>query len=139
VPPGADTCTLMAPSYHLMISCVLLFTANAALAATRKATPTPSPTEGLTTLRAERPQMLLSGKAGSLEARLVSVKVRNVGSNEARQIQVVLELDGGLALPLKGPKTLRAYGNGLYVSSARLPSVLYRAPHVALSCVSCRN
>jgi hypothetical protein len=107
--------------------------------ATRKATPTPVAPSLLTTLRAERPQVLMSGKPGALETRLVSVRVRNVGSSDAKQIQVSLGLEGGLAVPLRGPKVLRAHSSGLYVSSSRLPAMLYRAPHVTSSCVSCRN
>ncbi len=81
----------------------------------------------------------MSGRPGALETRLVSVRVKNIGSRDARQVQVILELEAGLAVALTGPKTLRAHGSGLYVSSSRLPGVLYRAPQVTATCLSCRN
>ena len=129
----------MKGAHIVLAGCVLLSAELHVHAAQRKPTPTPLESSALTTLRAEQPQVLLSGKPGALETRLVSVRVRNVGSSDAKQIQVVLELNGGLAVPLKGPKNLRAHGSGLYTSSLRLPGVLYRLPQVVATCETCRN
>ncbi len=129
----------MKPSHILVLAWAVLDQCSSAHAAQRKLTPTPTAPPPLTTLRAEQPQLLLSGKPGALESRLVSVRVRNVGSSDAKQVQVWLELKGGLAVPLRGPKNLRARGSGVYVSSSRLPGVLYGVPQVATACNTCRN
>lgn len=123
----------------LLIGCALLGTGSSAHGTKRKATPTPTSAPALTTLRAEQPQILLSGKSGALETRLISVRVRNVGSSDAKQVQAWLEATGGLAVPLRGPKNLRAYGSGLYTSSTRLPGVLCRNPQVTATCQTCRK
>jgi hypothetical protein len=129
----------MKPAYILLVSCVILGVGRDAQAIQRKATPSPTSAPVLTTLRAEQPQVLLSGKSGGLETRLISVRIKNVGSSDAEQIQVCLELAGGLAVPLRGPKNLRAHGSGLYTSSSRFPGLLYRVPQVTATCQTCRN
>jgi hypothetical protein len=105
----------------LLVACAIFGVRGSVEAAQRKPTPTPTSSPVLTTLRPEQPQVFLSGKPGEMETRLISVRVRNVGSSEAKQIQVSLDLSGELAVPLRGPKNLRAHGSGLYVSSSRLP------------------
>jgi len=108
-------------------------------ASPRKQQPRATPAQALTTLRAERPQTLFSGRAGQLESRFISVVVRNVGSSEAKQISASIEVEPGLAIPLKGPKNLLPKSSGLFSTSQRLPGALYRAPRVVLRCSSCRR
>ena len=131
--------TSMKGVHIVLVGCVLFSAEMRVHAGQRKPTPTPRVSPALTTLRAEQPQVLLSGKSGALETRLVSVRVRNVGSSDAKQIQVALEVASGLAVPLRGPKNLRAHASGLYSSSSRLPGVLYRLPQITATCETCRN
>lgn len=103
------------------------------------APPTPVAAAPLTTLRAEAPRVLMAGKPGQLETRVISVHVRNVGSVTARQITVAVEVDGSVAVPLRGPKTLPPHAAAVYVTTVRMAGVFARAPRVRILCEPCRH
>lgn len=103
------------------------------------ASATPVAAAQLTTLRAEAPRVLMAGKPGQLETRLISVNVRNAGSVTARQVTVAVEVDGGVAVPLRGPKTLPPHAAAVYVTTVRMAGVFARAPRVRILCEPCRH
>lgn len=107
--------------------------------APRRASPAQIVSHEYTTLRAEKPHVLFAGKQGVLESRLFSVRVKNVGAVDAGQIQIVLELESGLHVPLRGPKLLRSRASGSYTTGMKLPASLCRNPQIRISCESCRN
>lgn len=124
----------------LLLALMIVFSFSwVAVCAPRKARPTPTASAFRTTLRADRPQALFAGRGAQFETRLISVAVRNIGSSEAKQVLVSLGLEGGLAVPLRGPKVLAPHARAFYSTTFRVPVSMYRNPQVGLRCSSCRN
>ncbi len=78
------------------------------------------------------------GGAGGVSV-LVSVAVANRNATDAKGVAVYLVLRSGLTIPLRGPKTIGAFGKVVYVSSQRLPVLVTETPKVAISCLNCRS
>jgi len=116
---------------------VLLFAQPAAAAPRARSTPEPERSIR-TTLRWSDLSVLLGRSRGQQELRHVSVRVRNIGRNEARHVQVVAHVPGGPRVLLRGPKTLRAGGTAVYLSSAKTLAVGAGKITIEAGCFECR-
>lgn len=68
----------------------------------------------------------------------MSVRVRNIGRTDARQVQVVARVPGGPRVLLRGPKTLRPGGTAVYLSSAKTLVVGAGRVTIEAGCFECR-
>ncbi len=91
-----------------------------------------------TALRTSDLSVVLGRARGQQELRHVSVEVRNVGRNEAHQVQVVARAPGGARVVLRGPKTLQAGGRAVYLTSSRSLVVGSGRVSVEAGCLECR-
>lgn len=91
-----------------------------------------------TTLRWSDLSVLLGRSRGQQELRHVSVKVRNIGRTDARQVQVLARVPGGPRVLLRGPKTLRPGGAAVYLSSSKTLVVGTGRVSIEVGCLECR-
>jgi hypothetical protein len=127
--------------YRLFSILMILSVVHEAAAAKRKA-PAEEPArhrEVVTTLRAEVPSYVVSGKSGQREVRYVSVQVTNIGDVPAKDIVVSLPAAQGLSFPLRGPKKLGPRARAVYVSTVRVPSGVTLRGHALTTCSTCRR
>lgn len=121
----------------LILALALLFPSTAH-AAKRKKVETYVPLR-LTTLRAGLLSTLTVAKGAEAFNRLISTRVTNVGSVDAREVAVFVESSKGLAIPLRGPKVLAPGASGVYVTSFRLPAGMVLKSHATAICSTCRR
>ena len=127
--------------YRLFSILMILCFAHEANAAKKKA-PAEEPVrqrEVVTTLRAEVPSYVVSGKSGQREVRYVSVQVTNIGDVPAKDIVVSLPAAQGLSFPLRGTNKLGPRARAVYVSTVRVPSGVTLRGHALTTCSTCRR
>jgi uncharacterized membrane protein len=129
-------------SIYRLISIFIVLCVIQEAAAAKKKAPAEEPVrhrEVVTTLRAEVPSYVVSGKSGQREVRYVSVQVTNIGDVPAKDIVVSLPAAQGLSFPLRGPKKLAPRASAVYVSTVRVSSGVTLRGHALTTCSTCRR
>lgn len=120
----------MKPLFRLLISLPLLVAVFSS----------PSFAEDLTRLRAGRPTGTFRTRSGSTELRSAQVKVRNVGTIEAKDIVVTVVVPSGRTGRIYGPNTLGPNKSAIYSSdSVFIPITKGGKLKTKVSCSNCRS
>ena len=136
---GVRRCAMVKGKKLLIFFCIYFTVCSPTLAAPRKRGAQATPPQVIPpVLRVEDLSVVHRSSARSMNA-MISVRVVNRSSGEARDVSAYVVFRNGYAVQLKGQRRIPGFGQVVFNGNAALPPALMTGPRVTLSCTGCRR